>query len=71
MSNTPANTRTLSPSEALFGFCGWLTTRDKITRMGLVCECSEIPDLIVEFCEFNNLPMPEHDWHKNLNHPKE
>jgi hypothetical protein len=47
-----------------------LTTREEITKMGQTCECGMIPDLIVAFCEFNNLPMPEDGWHEKLNHPK-
>lgn len=61
----------LSGSEALYGFCGWLTTRDKPTTMSSHDECSPIANLIGTFCKTNNLSDPRDDWDKRLTHPEE
>jgi 2'-5' RNA ligase len=61
----------LSGSEALFGFCGWLTTRDKPTTMSSHDDCGHIADLIGTFCKTNALSDPRDDWNKKLTHPKE
>ena len=46
----------LNASEAIFGFCGWLTTRDKRTIMSSKDNPGAICDLIEKFCKVNNLP---------------
>ena len=61
----------LSASEALFGFAGWLTTRDERTVMSAHDESGCIVCLVVEFCETNNLEMPREGWSDNLTHPSE
>ena len=61
----------LSPSEAIFGFCAWLTTRKETITFGSSEDCSQIPDLIKEFCDANNLERPKNYWERNLIHPKE
>lgn len=60
---------TLSASEALFGFCGWLTSRDEKTVMSASDDAGQAVNLIVEFCERNNLEDPVMGWEKNLTHP--
>ena len=60
----------LSGSEALYGFCGWLTTRKERTVMSSKDNCSPIADLIKEFCETNKLKEPRQNWDKYLTHPK-
>jgi len=59
----------LTASEAIFGFIGWLTTRDSITKMGASEDCAPICDRIKEFCKENNLDEPREGWHNNLIHP--
>lgn len=59
----------LSASEALYGFCAWLTTRNKITKMGSTEDCGVVTDLIEEFCSVNSLPPPSEKWTENLIHP--
>ena len=61
----------LTASEALYGFCGWLTTRDEKTVMSASDDASPIPELIEKFCRTNGLKEPKSDWIKNLTHPKE
>ena len=59
----------LTASEAIFGFCGWLTTRSEITRMGSSENCAGIPDLITQFLWENDLDLPRDGWENNLIHP--
>jgi hypothetical protein len=67
----PGEINGLSPSEAIFGFCAWLTTRKETIIFGASEDCSPIPDLIKEFCDANNLEQPRNYWERNLIHPKE
>lgn len=62
--------RQLSASEAIFGFCGWLTSSEKETIMSSRHECGVIVDLIKRFCEINKLDEPAPDWSEYLQHPK-
>jgi hypothetical protein len=61
----------LTPSEALFGFCAWLTSREPVTIMSSVHDCSHVATLIDKFCEVNRLEMPEPGWIEGLTHPDE
>lgn len=60
----------MTASEALFGFCAWLTTREEKTVMSSGDNCGGIADLVKEFCEVNNLPEPRENWTDYLTHPK-
>lgn len=59
----------LTASEALFGFCGWLTTRKTETVMSSTSDASAISDLIKRFCETNKLDEPREFWADHLTHP--
>jgi hypothetical protein len=59
----------LTASEALFGFCAWLTTRKEKTIMSASDNAAPIPPLIAKFCEVNGLKDPKHGWENNLTHP--
>ena len=59
----------LSGSEALYGFCGWLTTRKDETVMSEKHDCAIIADLIREFSDTNELDEPRDDWADELTHP--
>jgi len=61
----------LTASEAVFGFCAWLTTRKEVTIMSDTADASPIVELIKKFCDTNKLEEPRSDWHKTLIHPKE
>lgn len=61
----------LSPSEALFGFCGWLTTRNEKTVLSGSHDAAPVVDLIKRFCNVNNLKSPREKWVHNLKHPKD
>ena len=62
--------RKLNASEAIFGFCGWLTTRDEKTIMSSKSNASPIAERIKEFCKTNNLTEPRKGWDKTFEHPK-
>lgn len=59
----------MSASEAIYGFCGWLTTKEERTVMSSKHNCAPIADKIKEFCETNELNDPIDGWEKNLKHP--
>jgi hypothetical protein len=61
---------TLTASEAIFGFCGWLTTRAEKTLMSGVDDASPVVELIERFCDKNNLKEPREDWANNLKYPE-
>ena len=61
----------LNPTEAIYGFTAWLTTRESKIEMGASCDCGGLPDLIEKFVKVNNLPTVSDDWPDNLIHPKE
>lgn len=59
----------LTASEALYGFAGWLTSREEKTVMSSMDDAAVIADLVNKFCETNNLEDPRSDWGDNLTHP--
>lgn len=61
----------LTASEAIYGFCGWLTTREEMTVMSASNDAAPIADLIKKFCEVNELSIPRTAWASRLKHPKE
>lgn len=64
----------INTSEALYSFVGWLTTRNQPLVLGSSSECSEVAQLLEEFCEINNLPRTTKEWVRNekkVNLPKE
>ena len=60
----------LNAHEALYGFCGWLTTRDEKTVMSAKDDASPMPELINMFAETNKLPEVRDNWSDNLTHPR-
>ena len=61
----------LTASEAIYGFCAWLTTRDKVVEMGAAKDCGNIANLIAIFCNENGLVDPRENYHEFLILPKE
>jgi len=45
----------MSAHEALYGFCGWLTSRKEQAVMSSSDDCAPIAELIKEFCDNNNI----------------
>ena len=59
----------LLPAEALYAFCGWLTTRAERTIMGHKDDAGVVAELIKEFSELNKLDEPRPGWEKNFKMP--
>ncbi len=59
----------LTASEAIFGFCGWLTKREEVTTMSSRHDCAPIADLVKQFCDENQLSEPRDHFNKHLKHP--
>lgn len=62
-------TDALSPSEALFGFGGWLTARKKKTVASSADNAAPMADAVSQFIKSNNLSDPKEGWEKSLVHP--
>jgi len=58
-----------TPSEALYGFAGWLTTRDEEVTASAHHDASIWAELVATFIEANNLENPREGWENNLIHP--
>ena len=59
----------LTASEAVFGFCGWLTSRKEKTVMSSSDNASPIAELIGQFCDENRLDEPRDNYTDYLTHP--
>lgn len=59
----------MTASEALFGFCAWLTSQNVPVVMSSSHECGSIAGLISTFCKENKLSEPREDWDRRLKHP--
>ena len=60
----------LNPLEAVFGFAAWLSTRDRILKIGATENCGGLPELVERFAEINNLSKVTENYPDNLIHPK-
>jgi len=56
----------LTASEALYGFCGWLTSRDEKTIMSANDDAAPIAELVNKFSKVHNLEEPRDNFYKNL-----
>lgn len=56
----------LSPSEALYGFVGWLSARPRKTVLAYNRNAAVACELVDEFCKANKLKAPSKDWNKKL-----
>ena len=59
----------LTASEALFGFCAWLTCRDKPLILSSKHNATYAVKAIEQFMIENNLEEPRDGWENNLIHP--
>ena len=59
----------LSGSEAVFGFAGWLTSRDEAVTAGAKHDAAIWAELVDEFCKTNKLTEPRDMWDELLTHP--
>ena len=56
----------VSASEALFGFCGWITSRDESVIASAKHDAAVWADLIRRYCDAQGFSKPREDWTKNL-----
>lgn len=61
----------ISASEALYGFCGWLTTRDEVVELSSTKDAAPIAELIGRFCTVNKLQEPRVNYTDYYILPKE
>ena len=61
----------LTASEAIYGFCGWLTSRKEQTVMSCTDDAGVVAERINEFCLANKLIEPKGDWNKSIIFPQE
>lgn len=61
----------ISASEALFGFCGWLTSRKEKTKMSSSDNAAPIAELINKFNKVNKLKAPRENFADYLKRIKE
>lgn len=61
----------LSPSEAVYGFAAWLTTRYEAVTLSRAHNAGPAADLVAQFCEANGLAPPRDRWSDVLVHPAE
>ena len=66
----PAEPR-ISPSEAVFGFAGWLSGRKQRVTVSACDDAGTIAVLATRFCEKNGLPDITSDYPQNLKFPEE
>jgi len=59
----------LTPSEALYGFTGWITSRDKKVVASAKHDAAIWAELVDTFIKENNLEQPRDGWENNLIHP--
>jgi hypothetical protein len=59
----------LTPAESVYGFAGWLTSRDEAVTISAKHNAAIIADLVNQFCFENGLEPPRDGWTKRLIHP--
>lgn len=59
----------LNASEALYGFCAWLTTRKEVTTASSSHDSAPIAERLKQFCETNKLPDVRDDYVERFEHP--
>jgi len=64
------NRNRLTPSEAVFGFAAWLTTRDRPVALGSNHDAAVAAELCNRFISTNNLGDCRPDWNQVLKHPE-
>ena len=59
----------LNASEALYGFAGWLTSREEPVIASARHDAAVWAELVNKFCKANELSEPREGWDKKLKHP--
>ena len=62
--------RKLTATEALYGFAGWLTSRDEAVTLSRHHDAAIVADLVAEFIKANDLgDVSSEDWNRYLKYP--
>ncbi len=61
----------VTPSEAVYGFAAWLTTRDDAVTFGSTSNCAPIVELVARYCEANGFEAVSERYPENLTYPVE
>ncbi len=59
----------LNPTEALFGFVSWLTTREQTLKIGPKEDAAPLAELLQEYVNVNKLPHTRPDWMDRIRTP--
>ena len=59
----------ISASDAVYGFCAWLTGQEEVTEFGAHKDCAVIVERVKQFLEVNNLDEPSDSYPENLTYP--
>lgn len=62
---------TLTASEALYGFAGWLTSREEPVVFSCRHDAAIAAELVDEYCRANELAEPRPWWADRLRYPKQ
>ncbi len=54
--------KSLSPSEAVFGFASWLTVRDEPVTMSAYHNAGVVAELVDQFCKRHDFKEPRNEW---------
>lgn len=65
-----SNEDRLSASEALFGFCAWLSAEPESMSIGANEDCAQWAEAVDAFCKRNWLEEPKDGWEKRLAFPE-
>lgn len=57
----PGAGQAVLPSEAIFAFCGWLTSRNATIEFGPRCDCAAVADLVQRFCDSQGFEAPRNE----------
>ena len=63
--------KTLTASEALFGFIGWVSSQDTPVTISSKSNLRPIVDLVVQFCKAQGLEELQDGWFKKIKEVKE
>jgi len=60
----------VSPSEAIFAFAGWLTSRPVVLPVGSTADAALMADLVKQFVDANGWAEPREGWTGNISIPQ-
>lgn len=56
----------LSPSEAIYGFAGWLTSRQQPVTMSSSHDAGIVAELVDDYCKSQGFAEPVGNWQTHL-----